>query len=213
MATIFFLESVGNPEVNPAANPNPTVSANFDRRVMGTTKLGTAMTSKAATGSSYIDHRMYVSAKLSANTTFNSGVTVKLRIKAQSSGTSTFLVVSLKVVSADGLTVRGYMADPAEMGANAFATTAGGVCRSFSFTCNTVNALQNERIVLEIMHQSSSSRTATFWYGSDSASNLPDNQTETQFFNPTLEFSNTFSLQESVAAPTVRNLMMMGIGK
>lgn len=210
MATRLYFK-LTTPSVSPAYSPDPPGGfANADRQSLTVTKDGSVMTSKAVTGSNYLGHRQLVSEPLQNAVTFNSGVTVKLAIRAQSSGTSTFLVVVLKVVSNNGSTLRGYMANPEEMTTNAFAT-AGLTCRYMTFTCSTVNAQAGDRIVLEILHQSSNSRTATYSYGCDSATDLPENQTETNAYNPWLQFSNDFTFQSSGAA-TPKNLMLLGVG-
>jgi hypothetical protein len=177
----------------------------FDRVPISTTRLSTAMSTKTvfdatATQNRDILARQLVSAPLAAQTI--SG-TVKGRIRVAEGGSTQNLRAQciIRVMSSDGLTVRGtlYAGDVTTGFGNPtseFAVTTltnRQMPRGASQALTNVITQLNDRIVVEIGYRKHAavSTSATINFGDDSATDLAENETETTANNPWIEFSGT----------------------
>ncbi len=212
MATRFYLPSTGAAAVSPAFPAGFEHTSEADRLKMVTTKIVSAMASKAVTKQSAVSNedvavRMYVSDPLSGAQTITG--TAKGQILALESNAAANAVPqqALLVVTNDGSTVRGTLID---------LHTGTGVGNEFSATTLTnrkyprgwagagaalssVSAQDGDRIVLvvatRLQENSNVLRTMTFRFGDAIGSDLPEDEVATAEADPWFELSQTLTFQ------------------
>ena len=199
--TRFYLSSTNSTVgISPTQDAGWDVTGGLDRRLMSTTKDASAATSKSSGGSGLsaagnrdLIIRQYVSPAIAAQTI--SG-TVSIQVRGNMSSTSSRtgkMTVIIRVIASDGTTVRGTL----------YSTLGAGVGSDYSTTLtnrsvagaslSSVSASAGDYIVVELgwtYTSGSGNTTGTMSFGSDSGTDLPVNETETNAYNAWIEFSN-----------------------
>jgi hypothetical protein len=204
MSTRFYLPSSGSAPVTPAYDANWDNTTFAGRLPCHDSKQSTAMATVAdnvniKTNEDHL-YRQWISGPITAQTL--SAQTLKLQIRAAESNAAADLYasISVRVVSNDGNTVRGtiltLVRDSTE-----FASTLTN--RGYSATTTQVVASANDRIVIEIGQGGDPTgggnhNDGTLRIGDTAASDLPENDTATDDYNPWVQFANTISF---AAAP------------
>jgi hypothetical protein len=218
--TRFYMPSTGAADVTPVAYAGWGITAFADNLEMVTTKIGSASASgtnpggaSAASGLKVL-RRRYVSNPLPAQT-IGADVFVKamLRVRESNAAMNVYSQCRLWVCSNDGTVNRGTLID--------FSTTFPGmewdiglVNKKFpsgwtgdGVACNPVTLSANDRLVWEPGAQFTSAYgsawTTEFRFGDVSASDLAENETAFDDFNPWIEFSrDLFDVVPTVDPPT-----------
>lgn len=164
---------------------------------MGTAKQNTAMVTANPwdwDSSSPYDAlaRQYISDPLTEQT-ISGYVKGQLRVYQANSGDDFCRAIIVKVVSNDGSTVRGTLLShfPASL-TSEFATSLTNRYYPPSTALTPVDAEDGDRIVVEIGWRDFNATSwifAYFRFGDDAASDLPENETSTDDYNPWIEFS------------------------
>lgn len=218
-ATRLYMESAGRSVLSPVFDAAWAGVGSAVRQPLSHVKVGTALTDWNIAATAVIGNhllRQFTSRPLLGAQTISG--TVKGIIRAAQSFSSADFQAQLvvKVVSNDGLTVRGTLlaADSTTaLGAPEFPTTTtmnrrfpmgagvGGVA------VTPVNALSGDRIVIEVGAEKYSAGTARFYgltLGTSAASDTPDDETTTAALDPWIEFSQALVFTTpTVTTPTV----------
>lgn len=213
MATRFYF----SPTVIPSAGVTPAFAAwtrttEGVRRVMKTAKPGDAMTnltawantSPAANASALFVQ--FTSDPLPAGIAFATTDTIKCYIRAQESATNDNVnrqPICLKVVSYDGGTIRSTLKALGHIGPNTTEWINGTLTSKTWADGDTLDAnyttVDGDRLVLEIGGQvdatGGTSVTGTISIGSNSATDIAENETVTAANNPWFEISRTFTMR------------------
>lgn len=144
-------------------------------------------------GDKAILFRQYVSDPIAAQTI--SAQTIKMQILGYESNAlhNMYVALGIRVVSNDGGTVRGTILsvtkDNVELDANNF------VNRQFTATGSSVVAQNGDRIVVEIGTSGSTTTNhgSNIYIGDNNVTDLPENDTSTNIYNPWLEFAQTIN--------------------
>jgi hypothetical protein len=199
MATKIYLPSSGSAPVSPAYDAawhNTTFAARlpcYDSK-QSTTMTTVADTVNIKTNEDHL-YRQWISEPITAQTLL--AQTLKLQIRAAESNTAAnlFASISVRIVSNDGNTVRGTVLSLVRDDTEFAATLTN---RGYSATSTQVIATANDRIVIEIGQGGDPAgggnhNNGTLRIGDTAASDLPDNDTATDDYNPWVEFANTIT--------------------
>jgi hypothetical protein len=204
MTTRIFLPASGAAAVNPAFDGAWEKTADADRLECVTVRINSGFASKTSSenaAASPYDFltRQYVSKPLAAQ---DISGTVKGQVKClESSSQADFCrALVVKVVSPDGQTLRGTLVSHFP-GALASEYSSTGLTNRYFPPAGTpltpVTVQAGDRLVIEVgtrsFNTSSTNRTATHRFGDASVTDLPENESETQDYNPWLEFSQTLT--------------------
>lgn len=207
MATRFYLPSSGDAAVLPAIDAGWDVTGEADRRRCGTTKLGTDMATETRGETSpttvAVLTRQYVSDPMNAQTIAG---TIKGQIRAQRLNGVPKAEFAARVVSVDGLTVRGVLLPVGSgVGSQQIATEMKN--RPFprgwvdpGMAIAEVEAEAGDRIVFEIGWRAEDTspnlRQCLFRFGDAASSDLPELEPNvTDDLNPWIELSTTVAFQ------------------
>jgi hypothetical protein len=219
MATRFYLSSTGTVTQTPSfAAWSRTTEAL--RRSMSPVKDGSAITSTTiwANGNAVADEsalaRQFVSEPMSAGVAFSTSDTIKAQVRCAESAANDNInraPIAVKVYSQDGMTLRATLLGLGHVGLNTteWPTTLTNktIANSDALTADYTTVL-GDILVVELGGQVSSaagtSVTGTMSFGSASATDLGENETDTAANNPWFEISRTVSFATVVitAAPT-----------
>lgn len=206
MATRFYLPSDGTPAITPAFDASWEATGAPTRRPLEISKaVVTAMTSvavaEAVNNTAYdVAVAQFISAPLDGNQTISGAIKGIIRASESNAAADMRAQLVIRVLSGDGSTVRGtLLASDGSALASEFPTAIAN--RKFPLawagsgtTPTTVNALDGDRIVVEVgfrSHEASAtSRTGTLRFGTDSGSDLAENETGTDDFAPWIEFAD-----------------------
>lgn len=199
MATRLYLpSSSAAPPISPAFASSWTTTSSADRLMASLIPTGTAMTTKTVSLSGSGDFptylfRQYLLGPLAAQTV--SG-TIAGQARASEASTSVNAVptIIVRIVSADGATVRGTLVDgPNDLATTEAATTLTNrfLVGSSSVAVSSVAASAGDYLVVEVgmMRVFGGSGNGSISFGDDSGSDLPQNETATAADNPWVEFS------------------------
>ena len=206
MATRFYLSSTAVAPVSPAFFGTWTRTTEGDRYTMSPTKDGSAMTDKSAWANGSAGNgdsaliRQYVSDPMTAGIGFTTGDTFKAQIRAQEADTGdniTQTQIGIKVYSEDGTTLQATLKAQGH-----YATTSGEWATSLRNTefhdpasdnmTTGYTTVAGDRLVIEVGGRTGAAGTtvtATMSFGSDSGTDLPEDQTTTTPDNPWFEIS------------------------
>lgn len=182
MPTRFYLPSTGASAVNPAYGGLWNTTASAARRLMSTTKNNTAHTDAAvaeavATANYDVLIRQFVSSSLAAGP-IRGWVSAVIRTLESAAAADFILNMAIRVVSSDGVTVRGWLLPCTPF--TTLSATAGALNQEFAVTTaatriinklplNVVHAQANDRLVVELGYRSlntaTTSRTGTLRFG------------------------------------------------
>ncbi len=210
----LYFPSTGAAGASPAFSGSWNGTSGADRLACVTTRISSAMTSKqsfsvAGTTEAFVAWRQYISAPLTAQT-ISGNVKAQVRCSTNSGNMNGTLACIIRVVSNDGSTVRGTI----------LAMTATDDFTTYEFTINpaiTNRKLRNvseaasialsslaisdgDRLCIEwgFRQQATSSNTTRVgegYFGDDSGTDLPEDDTTTAADNPWLEFSSAVYFQ------------------
>jgi len=210
MPTRFYLPSTGAAEVSPAFDAGwVNIPANVDRLKCVTTRINSAMVDAQRTvtvGASEetVLVRQYVSAPIAAQT-ISGTVKLQARAREEAAGMNARDFLLLKVVSNDGSTVRGTLLALNSYKNTELNTTLTNKTWADGDALTSVTAQAGDRIVAEIGVAWLSILNRSCWvnFGDNSATDLPENETETAAYNPWLEFSMDIVFQGAARAQVV----------
>lgn len=217
MATRFYLPSTGTAVVSPAydvAWDNTTFAA---RLATVTTPSLTAMTTVADNVNIKLDedhlYRQYVSDPISSQTIVSGTVTFQIRAAESNTAANLFSSISIRVVSNDGSTFRS--PDLLSLSRDDTEWAAALTNRSFTGITGEVDAQANDRIVIEIGQGGDPTgggnhNDGTMRIGDNGGSDLPEDDTDTNDYNPWVEFSTTISFPVAPSSITVDTLTLAG---
>lgn len=219
MATrLYFTRQVPliSPSIDASWEGSTLVRRNLDldKGPLGSVQSGFA-TAAAATASNTpagavdIAIMQAISARLNGNQTISG--TIKGQMRMQESSTTGDMRVQcvIRVLSADGTTVRGTLVatDTAAL-SHEFNTALRNITfpRGAPVTPTSVNALDTDRICVEIgyrKHESATnSRTGTIDYGNPDGTDLAEDETTTTQNVPWIEFADNLTFYQPVARVT-----------
>jgi hypothetical protein len=208
-ATLFYLPSTGAAEVSPAFGSwtaGGTASADRIRCLTG--NISSVMTSKQVStlggaAAEYILCRQYVSNPIAAQT-ISGTIKGQVCCRESNAAANATVAVSIRIVSNDGATERGTLlaisasdntaATPPEMATSLTNRRLQNVNESASLALTNQTAQNGDRIVIELGFREvygNTNRNIQLSLGDDSASNLPENDTDVNTYNPWIEFSQT----------------------
>lgn len=209
-----YFPSTGAAAVSPSFSGSWNDTTVADRLACVTTKINSTNNAKSAssvagTSAAFVAWRQYVSAPLTAQTITG---TVKGQVAAEENSTNlnATVAVIIRVVSNDGSTVRGTLlaiSAPDDLTYEVNVSTGTPVNRRLrdaseatSMALSSLAVLSGDRLCIEfgfrqIASSSSTARTARGYFGDDSGTDLPEDDTATATNNPWLEFSNPVYFQ------------------
>ena len=203
MATRFYLPSTGSAEVSPTFNALWDQTTAADRLKMVTTKISSSMTTKSdsdtdTSSSYYVLLRQYVSGQFESFSLTTSH-TWKLQARCQEDNAKSDAhgAVYIYVVSADGSSVRGVIEsgthDVTEFDTSLENRTIGP---GYAFE-NNIAMQDGDRVVLEIGYWTDDNKSTAYTgeinFGDDSGTDLPEDDAETNAYNPWFEISATLT--------------------
>lgn len=215
----FWLPSTGAADVKPVFGSWSSIS-NGDRLKCVRTRISSAMIVKdmyglGGSGFENILGRQYVSEPISGNQTISGTIKGQMLCRESSGQLNATIAISIRVVSNDGNTIRGTLlalrADDYSVGTPPeFATSfinrplqlVSGI--PAALTLSVVNALDGDRIVIEIGIRevnTSTARYATINFGDNSATDLAEDTSTTTQNNPWIEFSQGIRFNNQVILP------------
>lgn len=197
MATRLYMPSSGTAAVSPAYSSGWEDQSIASRLKCVKTKISSAMTTVSFTDSDDTDRdvlfRQYTSDPIAAQTIAAQTVKIQMRCAEVGQFRNMFLAWAVKVMSNDGSIERGVLVALQRDGLEATVTTLTN--RSDSATSSQVVAQQGDRIVIEVGMGGDptlgSNHDSSLSIGDDSGSDLPEDDTSTDAFNPWVEFANT----------------------
>lgn len=234
--TRFYLSSTEAAPISPAFNTGMSfgiwnVTTGADRLKMSTTKDGSTMTSKTsgavgAAATRLVLIRQYVSAPLAAQTITASSASDFLRMQIRSAMSSTSsstgqLAVNLYVVTPAGA-IRGILLDWAGTGTNLPQTTltnrgtassTTGLKYTDWATTGNISVQDGDYLVFETgwayTSGTNTTRTATQSFGSNNATDLPNDNSTTTANNPWIELSQTLTFYTPPAPSNSGNGLLL----
>lgn len=203
MATRFYLPSTGAAAISPTSSAGweDTSINSFLRTV--TTKISSTMTTVSFTDSDATNKdilfRTYVSDPIAAQVIASQTVGFQMRCAERALSCNMFLTWNIKVVSNDGSIVRGTITSMERDGTEAVVGTLTN--RRETSTSTAVTAHSGDRIVIEVGMggdpAAGSDHDSDISIGDDSGTDLPENDTETNAYNPWIEFPNSITFWTS----------------
>ena len=217
MATRFYLPSTG------AAAVSPAYSARWeDTSIAAGLKCVTVKISSAMTTVSFVDvdatnkdilFRQYVSDPISAQTIAAQTVRYQIRGSEIGLGNNLLADIDIRVVSNDGTVVRGTILSTRAAGGEYNTTLENSFVTTTSST--EVIASEADRIVIEIGQGGDpdvgGTHSGSLSIGDDSGTDLPEDGTDTNPYNPWVNFANSITFTSSTTAKP-KLMMTMGVG-
>jgi len=196
-ATRFYLPSSGTPEISPTPSTSWDRTTDMDRVRCTINKFYTVSASKTSTTNATLGTydnfvtRQYISNPIGAQT-ISGYVSGEIRVSESSGNANAERAVIIRVFSKNGATSRGTLLSTLN-GGSEYNTSLRNLYFPARIALTTVTSESGDRIVIEIGTYARgyfySSYTITHSFGDDNASDLPVNQTETNAYNPWIEFS------------------------
>lgn len=197
MATRFYIESTGSAAFDTLAFSAywDSVTGTHYHYPSSTTKGGSANAARAVAWATGKIAAVQLVSEQRGAFNFTTAQTLKFQIRANSdSGDGVYLAVSIRVVSSDGGTVRGTLyegAGPTVIPSASNSNRSLGADGAAVNLQNDVSMSNGDRIICEIGQSSTGATGSSYFCGSDSASDLPENETSTDAYNGWFEFSGT----------------------
>jgi hypothetical protein len=206
MATRFYLVQTGVAAISPAFDAGWGQTGQADRLrlvLQSDSKAATTLTDKTVTipitTTQNILNRQFVSEPLTVPTTISGTISAVVRCLESALTANGFLQIVARVVSFDGITVRGTLFSGAtDLEFDATATTR----INFGGAVTTVNALQGDRVVVEIgvaAAAPTAATTATQRFGNSATTDFALTSALTTDLNPWVEFSTTFTVSKPMS--------------
>lgn len=212
MATRFYIESAGTPDFDTLAFSAywDSVTGTHFHYPSSTTKTGSANAARAVAWSTGKVAGIQLISEQRGAYNFTTSDTIKFQLRCNSdSGTGVYMAASIRVVSSDGGTVRGILyegAGPTVIPSASNSNRSLGSAGAAVAIQNNVSMSNGDRIIVEIGHSASSATGSVFFAGSDSANDLPEDETSTDAYNGWYEFSATVPAY-SVSSNIVLNVV------
>ena len=214
MATKFYLASSGTPAATVAASAYWTHDAGaLLLAPCSKTKTSTAInynTHETGASSWVQRHAQFVSSEQLAAYDFTAADTIKFQISPFAVGVL-YIALSVRVVSANGGTVRGILYEgtgPTAIDTSGFVNRSIGAAGAHVHVQNSVSMSGGDRIVIEVGALFPVAESHLYPYiGDDNASDLPENETGTDNFNPWCELSPTIADYSAAATNVVLNVI------
>ena len=202
-ASRLYLPSTGSAPASPAYDTNWEVNTSGARLPMYTTKQSTTMTSASISGDAdktdkdYLV-RQYVSDTLGSQTI--AAQTVKFQIRALETNAANNLFTSISIRSWNGSTFQTLLTlsrDDTEVPITTLTN------RQYSATTSAVTVAAGDRLVIEVGLSGDPAQSGSDYHngslriGDVAASDLPENDTGTDDYNPWVEFANTVTFKSS----------------
>lgn len=201
MATRFFLEASGAPAISPAFTAGWESQVSGDRVLMFTTKQGTTLANKTAAGTGTsgqdIIWRQFHSPPMAIGNVFTAAEAFKGQVRCREASTTNnyAMVWGLRILSADGATVRATLRSLTTSGGLEFdgsALTNRSIVGTYANSYTTVDA--GDILVLELGFRCTSgadTANGTGNFGSSAGSDLPEDETTATALDPWFEVVNT----------------------
>lgn len=215
MATRFYFAAVTTPDISPAFAVQWVRNTEGARRVMSSTKDGSAMASAtiwangAAAAQDTALSRQFISAPMVAGVAFATTDTIKVQVRCMESAADDNIDrvnINLRVIAADGSTVQASLR--IIQGTLAEWNTALRNKTLSTLVNNAYTTVAGDRLVMEIGGKVSSAGgstvTGTMSWGSDSGTDLPEDETTTAANNPWFEISRDISFIFPLTAAPMR---------
>ena len=220
MATRFYLPYTG------AADESPGYHADWDDTTIAarlkcvTTKIGSSMTEVVfGDDNDYTDknilYRQYVSDPITAQTISVQTIKYQIRASEDAAQNNMYTAIGIRVVENDGSSETGVVL-AVEHDNTELSTTMTN--RQHTATTSEIEANENDRIVIEIGQSgnpnSQHDHAGEMSIGDDSGTDLPENSTETNPYNPWVEFvTDTIEFAGGPEGRTTKNTdpQMLGI--
>lgn len=203
MATRFYLPSTGAADISPAASAGwETTSLNSYLKAV-TTKISSAMTTVSFTDSDATNRdilfRTYVTDPISPQVISAQTLEFQIRAKERATTCNLFTVLNVKVVSNDGSITRGTVLsmqrDATELDELALEN------RRLTATTTAVTCHAGDRLVFEIGTGgdpgAGSDHDSDISIGDDSGTDLPEDDTDQNAYNPWIEFPNSLTFWQT----------------
>jgi len=222
MASRFYLPSSGSPAVSVTKSSywdgtqQSGQADDYASHATSTSKISSAMTTITENGNTdntntnYI-YGQWVSAPIASQTISAQTLKVQVRALEESTRANQYLAISVRVVSNDGTSVRGTILEARD--GTELATSLTN--RGHSATTTQVVASANDRIVIEIgaggdpdnSGSGANSHDSDMSFGDDSGTDLAENDTTTDAYNPWVEFPNTITFASAAATNVVKMII------
>ena len=198
MATRFYLPSTGTPAITPAFHAGWEQTTAADRIEMDTVKQSTSFATKADSETSSSNTydvllRQYISKKRYQAYTFTTSHSFKLQVRClESNANANFLMrCRIAVIQNDG-TLRGDLEtgsiDGTEFDAEALENRKDG----WTFSSGA-SMLDGDRMLIEIGFRATNTKTTSYTgtmdFGDNSGTDLPEDDTDQNQYNPWFEIS------------------------
>lgn len=210
MATRLYLPSTGTAPISPAFDASWEATGTPTRRPLSTDKgehsavlsVAVATASNTPAGAVDVAIAQFISAPLSGNQTISGAIKGQIRALESNAAADMDPQCVIRVLSNDGTTVRGTLiaSDTSALG-HEFNTSLRNVKypKGGSTTPTSVNALDGDRIVIEVgyrKHESATtSRTGTLSFGDAAGTDLAEDETTTTANDPWFEFADNLTFQ------------------
>lgn len=206
MATRLYLPaSAASTPISPDPAVEGWTTTFLERALTSTSKiadtLATVSIDDANSANQFLVFRQYIGPPLTASQTITGSQAVKFqcRVIETNAANNMFLAAVVKIVAADGTTVQKRLVDLQTQGTEASATALTN--RTFAVTSNAgdYTTVDGDRPVIEIgmagnptgaAHHDSSMRL-----GDSAASDLPEDETSTDDFNPWVQLADTLTFE------------------
>jgi hypothetical protein len=208
MATRFYLPYSGAAPVTPDYDVNWGDTSIAARLPLPTSKTSTTITTitfpqDADDTEKDILFRQYISEPIAAQTITAQTVEFQIRAAEFHALNNLYTTISIRVVSNDGSSVTGTIL---ALTRDATEVTTVLTNRRFTATTSQVIANANDRIVIEIGMGGdpgpNKDHGSTMSIGDNNATDLPEDDTTTDAFNPWVEFPTTITGLEAVSSHT-----------
>lgn len=223
MVTRVYLPSSGAAPISPAYDSAWEDTSAAARLAAVTARISSSMTTfeflDADLSNRDVLAYQYILGPLAAQTIGAQTVLWQIRCQEGNSSNNMFTALGIRAVASDATTFRGTLL-AVTLDATEIATT-GLVNRAFSATTSSVTVQDGDYLVLEIGAggDPTGANTGSFGSGHDyrlrigdaSASDLPEDDTDTNDYNPWIEFANTITFGGGGGSFTPR-LALLGVG-
>lgn len=223
-ATRMFVSATATPGISPAAAGGWSSAASMVRRTLATTKTNTAITTvgvaETSTTNPYNVALLQMHSPALVGSGFIAGTVHGIfRMLESNASMNAYSQLVIRVVSADGTTVRGTALDVVNTGGTEWATTTAAN-RYAGLTANrtlTPVAFSNgDRILIELgycaRNTSATSYTGTIRYGDPTGTELADAESGTTDNCPWIEFSQALPFTAPAGSPIAVKSMALRLG-
>lgn len=202
----FYLPSTGLPAISPTHDSGWEVSRLMAIKLK-TTPINSDMIVRSATDANTTSRDVlimqYISDPIPAQTILAQTIKLQCMCSESSDLNNMLLTVGLRVVSSDGLTVRGTLLSVTRDDVEAGTSYTN---RRFTATTTEVVTQDSDRLCIEIgmggIPDTGGSHTFSMVFGDNASVDLPEDDTDLNFYNPWIEFENAINFS-AVSVPLI----------